>query len=460
LFTDFGISQGITKFTASLLVKGETAKIAKIIKNGMLIRGIIGFAIFLVTFFLAGFFATVFHNRPELSFFIQIASFSVLFQAIFQTATYAYVGLDKTQFSAFATNIQSISKAIISLALVLAGFGVAGAVTGHVAGYIVGGIVGVSILFIMVREYAKQDNDDLTFSGSLKTLLSYGIPLYGSVLLIGFIQPYQNLVLGVYTTEAAIGNYKAAFNFVTLITTVSVPITTILLPAFSKLSEMKEKTKTFFLFANKYTSMLIVPIAVLIIAFSREIVQVIYPTFQTAAYFLSIYALLYFLVGLGYITLQSLFNGLGETRTTLKISLITFSILVPLSPFLTNVYGAVGVIIAAIAGNAAGTVYGMYVAKRNFEIKFDTRSLIKIYSNAAIAAPLPILFLRTSPLPMFFNIIAGGILYLAIYATLLPLTKTVSRYELEIISQISERIRPLAPIIKPLIKYEERMLRS
>jgi hypothetical protein len=76
-----------------------------------------------------------------------------------------------------------------------------------------------------------------------------------------------------------------------------------------------------------------VSITTLIILFAKEIVQIIYSsTYQSAAYFLSIYSTLYLLVGIGYLTLQSLFNGLGKTKTAMKISLIAFAIFFLLSP--------------------------------------------------------------------------------------------------------------------------------
>jgi len=463
IFADFGIAAGVVKFAASLRTEGKIGQAAKMIKHAMFLRASIGLAFFLLNFALADFLAAVLLNRPELGFYIRVASISILFYVVFTIATSAYLGLDKTHYSALTTNIQAISKAVISIGLVLLGFSVAGAVLGYLAGYIIAGVVASSILLLILRQYPRGDknpDDNVGFTRTFKTLMNYGIPLYAAGILVGFIYSYQNFILAIFTTNVDIGNLRAAANFIALITIVSAPITTALFPAFSKLnSTMNGKIKTFFKFANKYTTLLIVPIATLLIIFSNEIVQIIYgSTYQTAAMFLSINCLLYFLVGLGYLTLTSLFNGLGETRITLKTSLIALLSIITLSPLLAKAYGVPGVIAASISANAASTCYGMYAAKRNFKVEFDTQSLIKIYLIGVVSTVPSLLLLQISTLPRLVNIVVGGLLYLFTYTTLAPVTKIVNNSELKTATEIIQKIKPLAPIIKPFLVYQQKIL--
>lgn len=459
LFTDLGINQGIIKFTANLRSKGENNRILKIIKYGLILRASTGIAIFIINYALADLFASLFLQRPDLAFYIRIASISVLFQVIFTTATSAFVGLDKTEYNALTANIQAIAKTIISITLVLLGFSVAGAIIGHVTSYIVAAIASISILFLTIRE--KQVNQDShSVSDDLKTLVHYGAPLYISLLLTGFIPLYQNVILAIFTTDADIGNYKAATNFIALMAILAVPITTALLPAFSKLnSSTNQKIKTFYKLANKYTAMIIIPITFLLIIFSKEIVQIIYGyTYESAPLFLTTYCLLYFLVGLGYLVLPSFYNGLGETKTTLKMSLITFLMLAVLSPIFTETYSVQGLIVAFLIASTAGTTYGLYIARKDFQIEFDT-NIFRIYLNSAISSILPLLMLHFTQLPKILNITIGGLLYLFIYATLTPLTKTVNPSELEAATHIAQKIRLLALIAKPMLTYQQRLLK-
>jgi O-antigen/teichoic acid export membrane protein len=461
LFTDLGINQGIIKFTASLRSTGETNRITKIIKHGLILRASTGIAISIINYAFAELFASLFLQRPELALYIKIASISVLFQVIFTTATSAFVGLDKTEYNALTANIQATAKAIISIALVLLGFSVVGAIIGYVAGYVVAAIASISILFLLIR--GKQSNQNKnSISDDMKTLVRYGAPLYISLLLSGFIPLYQNVMLAIFTADIDIGNYKAATNFIALMAILAVPITTALLPAFSKLnSSTNQKIKTFYTLANKYTAMIIIPITFLIIIFSKEIVEIIYGyTYQSAPVFLTTYCLLYFLVGLGYLVLPSLYNGLGETKTTLKMSLITFLTLAVLSPIFTKTYSVQGLIVAFLIASTVGTTYGLYIARKDFQIEFDTNILFRIYLNSVISSILPLLMLHFSQLPKILNITIGGLLYLFIYATLTPLTKTVNPSELEAATHIAQKIRLLALIAKPMLTYQQRLLKT
>lgn len=460
LFTDLGINQGIIKFTASLRSKGETTRIIKIIKYGLLTRTATGIAIFAINYAFAEQFATILLQRPDLTFYLRIASTSVLFHVMFTTAGSAFIGLDKTEYHALTTNINALAKAATSIPLVLLGFGVIGAIVGHVASYAVAAVAAMSIVFLITRE--KQSlQDNTTFSDALKTLMRYGAPLYIAFILTGFIPIYQNIVLANFTTDADIGNYKAAANFIALLAVLAVPITTVLLPAFSKLDSTGQKVIAFFKLANKYTAMIIVPLVVLMAVYSNEIVNIVYgPTWESAPLFLAMYSTLYLLVGLGFLTLASLFNGLAETRTTLKMSLIIFITLAALSPILTNAYSVPGLITAYLIAATAGTTYGAYIARKRFRIEYDTPSLIKIYLISIMSSIPSLLMLHLMHMPGILNVAIGGTLYLLSYATLVPLTKIVTRQELEIAAQIAQKNRLLALVAKPLLKYEQRILRT
>jgi len=170
---------------------------------------------------------------------------------------------------------------------------------------------------------AKNRLNTGTFKVHTRSLLSYGSPLYASFLLTGFVPLFQNIILANFTSDFDVGNFKAASNFATLMTVLSIPITNALLSAFSKLDSTKEdKIKTFFKLSNKYTSLIIFPVSLIFIVFSKEIIQIVYgSTYQSAALFLSLYCALYFLVALGYLNLSSFFNGIGDTKATMKMLL-------------------------------------------------------------------------------------------------------------------------------------------
>ena len=459
-FTDLGINQGVTKFTATLQSNGELNRIAGIIKHGLIMRAVMGFVIFAVDFVFAGPIASALLLRPELAFYIQIASISILFQVVFATINSAFVGLDKTEYQAIVTSVQATAKTLISIALILAGFGITGAIIGHTVSFIIAAVATVPLIWMVMRRMSTA-GESASLKTDLKNLFHYGTPLYVSVLLAGFLPLFMNVVLAFFTTDSDIGNYKAAINFATLLTTLAIPITTVLLPAFSKLiNKTNYEIGVFFKVAVKYTAMLVIPVAFLIIIFSKEIVQIIYgSTYQLASIFLSMYLLLYLLVGIGYLTLPSLYNGLGETKTTLKMNLITFLILVILSAPMTETYGVQGLIVGFIISLLIGTFYGAYTARRKYSIELDLKNTAKIYLIAGLACAFPLILKNFVGLPNLFNLLLGSVLYLLVFITLMPLTNVVSLLELIKIKIAIQNTPVLKQFVSSLIEYQQKILK-
>jgi O-antigen/teichoic acid export membrane protein len=194
---------------------------------------------------------------------------------------------------------------------------------------------------------------------------------------------------------------------------------------------------------------------VFIIVSSREIMALIYgPTYEAAYIFLSIQSLIYFLVGFGYLTLTSLYNGLGETRTTLKMSLITFLTLLFLSPLLTGFFGVPGMIVAFLIANGLGVSYGSYVAKKKFQITFDNNSTLKIYLVSFLSC-IPAIVLNLTSLPLLVKVAGGAVLTIALYLTLIPITRILYYSELSALREITRKIKGLSFIAKPVLKYQE-----
>lgn len=459
LFTALGIDQGIIRFTSSLRAAGEIDRLRVVIRTCLILRICVALFVFLISLIFADSFSSVLLQRPELTFYVRVASASILFQAIFATATSALVGLDRTEYNAFAMNIQAVAKTLTSIALVVLGFGVFGAVTGQVLSYVVAAAASLCLLFF-IRFEKRTSKINGGFASGIKELLRYSAPLYVSLLLTGSIPLFKSFFLGVFVTDSEVGNYKAAVNFISIITILASPIVTILLPAYSKLeSSAVEKIKIFFKLVSKYTAMLIVPVAVVMIIFSKEIVQIIYGSaFESASLFLAVESALYFLVGLGYLNLASFFNGLGKTRTTLKMSLIIFFMFMILSPILTWAYSVVGLIVAFLIGSAAGTIYGSYRARKEFKVEFDMSALLRIYLVSAVSGIIPLVILRISISTRIFNVAVGFILYVFTYMTLLPATRTISSNELKTAKSILEKIKPLRILAQPVIDYQQRIL--
>ena len=351
--------------------------------------------------------------------------------------------------------------------LIILGLGVAGAIAGHVLGYIAAGIAGVMLLYLgpyrSLKPYSKDVKEEVDngFLGNLKLMVSYGLPLYLSSILLLVASQYQLILLAYYVSNLEIGSFQAAANLSSLLVIIVTPIATALFPAFSKFSSKNEnqELRRFFNLSVKYSSLLIIPTTIAVMALSADLVHVIYGTkYQLTETYLPIYASMFLLTGLGYRIIESLLNGIGETRLTLKTYLANLAVFIPLAPILTRLYGVPGMIIALLASNLTLTIYGLTIAKKKFNVNINLKGQLRIYLASALSAIPTLAFLHLSPLTSLPNLIAGATLYLLTYLTLTPILKTVNEQDLQNLTKIFRNLKVAWPIIKLALKYENKLL--
>ena len=101
----------------------------------------------------------------------------------------------------------------------------------------------------------------------------------------------------------------------------------------------------------------------------------------------------------------------------------------------------------------------MHIARARFKIEFAANSVTKIYIISAISTVPSLPLLRFTSLLDLFEVIAGGVLYPFIHATLTPLTRIASTPELQTVTRITQKIQPLTLIAEPTLKYQQKILR-
>jgi O-antigen/teichoic acid export membrane protein len=460
LLTDMGMNTGVTKFIASLRAENKEERIPAVIRYSLFFRLSIGTILSILSICFASYFALII-NRPDFTFYIQLASLSVIFQVAFTNSNSAFVGLDKSEYSALNSTIRAVMTTMLQISLVLFSFSISGALIGFVGGFIFSAAIGTILLFKFLKPKKKSLKHSTDENRHVLMLLArYGMPVYISVILIGFIPLYQQIVLAFFSSDIAIGNFRAAYNFATLLTVISTSITTALLPAFSKLeSANSEMISRFFNKANKYTSIIIVPTTVFIIIFSKPIVALLYgTTYTSAVLFLSLSCSAFLLSIIGSLTLSSVFNGLGKTRLTMNTTLINFVLLLILTPLLARRYDVIGAIIASLIATTIAAIYAMTVAVRHLEIKFSFKSVLRIYMISILSAIPPLGLLLITQMNFVLVLAIGALMYLGIFITLMPLMRVVNVNELETLIRVTSNLPVLKFVTKLLFNYQRKIL--
>src|SRR5208283_5268875 len=228
----------------------------------------------------ANFIATDVYRKPEVSPLIIIASLTVISTALFTANLNIFTGFEKLKLSRNTMIFQAIVQTAIGPLLVYLGYGATGAVIGYVSAAAAAAVISTIFLYFSIfKKLPRSPKDGQSMFQPLKPLLSFGVPLAISSSIGLILTQFTSFMMAIYVIDnAVIGNYRIAINFSVLVTFVTIPVSTVLFPAFSKLDPVKEKNllKTVFSSSIKYASIFMVPTIMAVLVLSKPLVGTFY----------------------------------------------------------------------------------------------------------------------------------------------------------------------------------------
>jgi len=84
---------------------------------------------------------------------------------------------------------------------------------------------------------------------------------------------------------------------------------------------------------------------------------------------------------------------------------------------------------------------------------------MKTYLSSLLSAIPLMIFLQLSPLSSLLNLVFSCVIYIYTLLTIAPLTKTITREDLVNLRAILKTVSILNPVINPILKYEEMILK-
>ena len=307
LFRDWGMDPAVIKHLAQYRSENKTAEMKRVLACGIMFESAIGLLLFVVSFFLADFLAIEVFHRPEIEPLIRISSVAILAGALLTVAQSVFIGFERMGLKSLTMICQSSFKCVIATLLVFAGYGTLGAILGYTIGFIVAGMLGITIVYqVFYRNLHEHSHYTPSFGTTFKKMIKYGLPLSISTISQGVLMQFLSFMMAIYCTDLLIGNYQAAVSFSVLITFFTLPITTVLFPAFSKIDPENETQTltTVFQSSVKYASLFTIPATVAIMVLSRPLVFTLFGEKYTyAPLFLTLYCVVYLYTAFGNLSL-------------------------------------------------------------------------------------------------------------------------------------------------------------
>lgn len=458
-FRDWGINSAMTQQIASLRAAGKDSEIHDVIVSGVIFEIISGTILSLICFAVAEPLALIISpsDAASLSVYISIMALSVFAGAISGAAGGIFVGFERMKLNSFTQIFSAIVKTALGPFLVILGFGVLGAVYAAMGSILAGGVVAILIVyFSLFRPLRKCKVGTCDVKRTLKPMLSYGLPLTVSSIVIGVLPQVFAFTMAVYAGKWMMGNYYAAAYFSVLLTFISFPVATALFPVFSKLNPQKEPelVKTVFASSVKYTSMLLVPATMILITLSTPLINTLFPKngimaslfvvnaepkFPYAPMFLALSSIVNLLVLVGNISLGTFQTGIGKTNQVMKQSILSLAVGLPFAYFLVSYFYSIGGPSFAVIGGILGTliastpnvVWGLYWSWKHYRVKAGFRVSAKIFAASAIASVVTYLFINFFSLAYWITLVMGFVVFLVVYLASAPLLGAINQADID-----------------------------
>jgi O-antigen/teichoic acid export membrane protein len=375
-------------------------------------------------------------QRPHLTPMIQLLAIYAFASGALASATAFLAGVNRYQDLALINLVAATARVSFSIALVLAGYGVYGAVWGFSIGYSLAAIYA----FLKLASLASQAPNFA--KPALMDVLGYSLPLYVPGLIGIPLSQFYNILRAVYVTDVEVGNYQVASNLLTPISIVAGSLSTAL---FTTLPQLIDKDCEFRDAVNKaarYSAMAIAPVAMALALFSKQVVYVVYGSrYELAPLYLSIMAFSSLLAPFGVVTMY--LNIIGATKATMMLNVIGLAMGLPITWILLVHYGMLGAVVASLVGSALSAALSLIIVERRYGVKVEVSRVVR-YWLPSLAACAPAYSARAVK-GQWLALGIGLATYLASLAALTALA--ASTEDLVDLADIGGGIRYVGPLI-------------
>jgi O-antigen/teichoic acid export membrane protein len=276
IFSELGLRQALTRYVARFKGSDRWGDVVRVVKVGLLVPGVVSCLLAAFMYLAADFLAVVVMKRPMLSGILMNISVLVVVQTVYAMATGVFYGLERMDIAGYLRVITSGVKMVSALYLVHFGFGVLGLIYGHLFGVSVASILSVPLILVLIRRKGAMLR--ASSESSLFEVLRFGFPLYLTTFLLRVEAGYKGLLLSWFSDIVTIGNLDIANKFLSLIAFFTLPMTTVVFPAFSKFTfgEQPEKLRVLYRTSVRFATLVVFPVATAIIIHSSQGIEFLF----------------------------------------------------------------------------------------------------------------------------------------------------------------------------------------
>ena len=455
LMADMGVPNATTKYISQYLAKKKLSHIRAIVFNTVLLETVLGGLAAILCFVLADPLATKVFGRPELAAFLRFGAPLAFLIPLLAGLNAVFQGYQRQEFFALSTGVSGMIRLISSAILLSISPTVESALLGYLIGAVVAScIFGIIILVSVIPGLGKRTAPRWP---ELKGMIGYSIPVMLTAAAVMLFNWVGTLFLTAFAAKQEISWFNIAYGMVNIPVALSTSIGTAFFPIVTDLYH-RDKHKLLsdaYSRAVKFTSIIMLPVVLLIVAVGQPLIFVLYGPDFLPAYgplvILSLWGLIRPIAAIS----NSVSNGIGKPFLVTKanliclaLSLILCSMLVPAGrPYPLNLIplqGLMGASWAITISFTVGMSLQIYYALDVTSTKLPFGAWGKSLAASTISAMVIVLLLQPflgsfgshGVLAVLVVTLAIGLLGLGLYILLIKVLGVLDRSDVEMIASM------------------------
>jgi O-antigen/teichoic acid export membrane protein len=465
-FANISVGNYFQKKIPELTAKKNHDEISKTLGSGITILFIISIAITLIGFAISPF-VSGFFGGAGIIFALEIAFLTIISSALYGNLYSALIAFGDGNKSAISNIINNSVQSVLSIGLILLGFGAGGAIAGMVISQILSSIY----LLKWINRHSKIKISIQHLKNKYKQMLSFSVPLTLSGVINTFSSNFTVVVLGLLVSTTIVGSYGVSMKIWNLIDIILGSISIVLIPMFvtaGSNANIKNKINKLYEYSIKYGLLFTMPVIMYVIIFSGNIINVMFSqSYAYGALYMSL-AAISVITGIIGIFGSYLAISMGDVNKVLKYSVIVLILqiiligfLILLSKFISVSQGYIGmgfiIIMSIISSIIADALYMNYM-KGVLKLKINYNVLRIISANILIGLVfLIIIYLKVGQL---LQMIIGFALLIALYPIALGYLKAITKDDIRLIKGSVSNIPLFGDMLKALINYADSFVRQ
>ncbi|MFX1277664.1 MAG: oligosaccharide flippase family protein [Promethearchaeota archaeon] len=472
-FGELGLNYASINFIARKLKENDLKGVRNVIRINLIVKIIIGLILTLSVAYFSLFIAKEIYNVSDsrLYLLIQIASISVIANILYDAVNSFFIGAQKMRLVQYGAILHTTLRTLISIVLVLIGYSLIGPIIGVAIAPL---IVVMIYMFFLKKEFKtkKEEKSGMNWK-ELSKMVKYGFPLLIFSILAGIQGQIFILLLTYYGYLNEVSYFNVAVLTAAVISILNKAISFSLFPIFSKMDwNNEEERKTlinYFQFSIKFGTLLILPVTILLILFAGDIFPIVFgSSYREASPFISVYFLMFILVSFGSLSIPAFFNGQGQTKYVLYITIVELISGVIFALILISYFGAMGLMYGVVLGAVVGVFFGCILIRIKYgKVLFSNFKTIFLIFLLSIIIGVFIYYLNRSVMNIFpikglvirITFLAiSFIIYGIIFLFLIGLFSLISIDEIDFVAYSFQRFPIIDKLIIILANIEKKIV--